>query len=223
MKRLLGSAVAAGLLLTGCAAPAQPVGRAVAAVARVEILAESRTGPGVHTSREGGRPAAPAGVTIRKAELPPADVAVPPVTLRYEAIGATMPIDPVGVAPDGQMEIPEDALRAGWYRYAASPAAEAGAVVVAAHAGSFVTPRGPLYDLRNARQGHLVELTDAAGVTTTWEVTAVEQLGKVTIDFSRYFDRSGPRRLVLITCGGRWDAARQSYDDNIIVTAEPVG
>lgn len=225
MRRLLGTAAVAALLLAGCAAPAaQPVGRGWEAA----TSAADGTTSGTSSRNDGERaPAYPAPtpvreVTIQEASLPEARDVIAPVRLDYGAIGASMPIDPVGVAPDGQMEIPEDALRAGWYRYAASPADDAGSVVVAAHAGSFVTPRGPLYDLRDARVGHTVELTDANGTTTTWSVTAVEQLGKVTIDFGRYFDRTGPRRLVLITCGGRWDAERQSYDDNIIVTAEPL-
>ncbi|MGM0386545.1 MAG: class F sortase, partial [Actinomycetota bacterium] len=128
----------------------------------------------------------------------------------------------VGVAEDGQMEIPEDALRAGWYRFGAAPSDDEGTVVVSAHAGSYITPRGPLYDLRSSQVGHRVQLQAADGTTTTYEVTQVEQLGKVTIDFNQYFVRDGEQRLILITCGGRWDAEAQSYDDNIIVTASLV-
>ena len=32
----------------------------------------------------------------------------------------------------------------------------------------------------------------------------------------------GPARLVLVTCGGRYDAARHSYEDNIVVQATPL-
>lgn len=219
MYRLLGSAAAAALLLAGCAAPAaQPVGRGWEVADRLPVVDSSSRH---EASRLGAAAPAVPQVPIQEARLPETAVVVPPVLLEYAAIGASLPVDPVGVAPDGQMEIPEDANRAGWYRFGAGPADDGGSVVVAAHAGSFVTPRGPLYDLRDAEVGQTVTLTDASGGTSTWTVTAVEQLGKVTIDFSRYFDREGPRRLVLITCGGRWDADRQSYDDNIIVTAEP--
>ncbi len=85
--------------------------------------------------------------------------------------------------------------------------------------GLYITPRGPLYDLRSSEAGHRVQVEQADGSTATYEVTQVEQLGKVTIDFNQYFLRDGERRLILITCGGRWDEAAQSYDDNIIVTA----
>lgn len=224
MRKLLGFSAVAALLLAGCAESAQPAGPATTTVAAVETgpaPAPTATDPGPTTDRAATRTALPE-IEVRPAELPASRVVEPPVRLVYEAIGADLPVDPVGVAEDGQMEIPEDALRAGWYRFGAAPSDDGGAVVVAAHAGSFVTPRGPLYDLRSSEVGQLVELEGADGTTSTYEVTQVEQLGKVTIDFNRYFDREGERRLVLITCGGRWDAEAQSYDDNIIVTATHV-
>jgi len=35
-------------------------------------------------------------------------------------------------------------------------------------------------------------------------------------------DAPGAPRLVLITCGGRFDPVARSYEDNIVVYAEPV-
>lgn len=213
MMRTLPGLLAAALLLAGCASSAQPAGPATQP-AGLSSPAQTAAAP--------PDPARPQ-VEVRAATLPELPAApIPPVRLTYEAIGADLPIDAVGVATDGQMDIPADALRAGWYRHGAAATDDVGAVVVAAHAGSFITPRGPLYDLRDASPGDLVSLMDAAGTSTAYEVREVEQLGKTTIDWARYFDRAGPRRLVLITCGGRWDADRQSYEDNIIVTAYPV-
>jgi hypothetical protein len=36
------------------------------------------------------------------------------------------------------------------------------------------------------------------------------------------FDRRGPARLVLVTCGGRFDTTTKHFLDNIVVTAVPV-
>ncbi|MDD9207375.1 hypothetical protein PU560_12990 [Georgenia sp. 10Sc9-8] len=58
-------------------------------------------------------------------------------TARLTGLGAVtgltvdMPVDPVGVAADGQTEIPEDAARAGWYRFGATVGAAAGTTVIA--------------------------------------------------------------------------------------------
>ena len=37
------------------------------------------------------------------------------------------------------------------------------------------------------------------------------------------FSAAGDRRLVLITCGGPYDASRGGYQDNVVVVARPVG
>lgn len=169
-------------------------------------------------------PSAPVPVAVRDATgVPAAPTRTAPVRLVYEALGVDIPVDAVGVAPDGQMEIPEDAARAGWYRHGPGLDAGSGTAVLAAHAGSHVTPRGPLYDLPDARPGDVVVLTGNDGSEVRYEVETVEQTTKTVIDWSAYFRRDGEPRLVLVTCGGEWDAQRQSYDDNVTVTARLLG
>ncbi|MFD1504676.1 class F sortase [Georgenia yuyongxinii] len=137
----------------------------------------------------------------------------------YERLGIDMPVDPVGVTVDGAMEIPPDAARSGWYRFGPGVAPESGTTVVAAHAGSVATPHGPFFDLRGAAQGDTVQVSAADGSEATYEVVAVERLAKATLDLAPYFRRDGEPRLVLATCGGEWNEARRSYEDNVIVTA----
>lgn len=158
---------------------------------------------------------------VSAALKPPAPVAAP-VRLDYEGIGAEMTVVPTGVAEDGQMEIPEDASVAGWYRFGRAPVDGEGNTVIAAHAGSERTPEGPLYGLRNARPGEVVRVEDTSGQHHAYRITEVDQLGKDGLDLTPYFTRSGPEQLVLVTCGGQWLPERQSYADNIIVVAEPV-
>jgi hypothetical protein len=224
MKRLLGLAAAA-LLLTGCAAPsALSVPGGGEARASVSAPAPSPSSSSTTTPALTSSAAPVPDVPVRDAApAPPRPLPPAPARLDYPAIAADMGITPVGVSADGQMAIPEDAVLAGWYRHSASPAETDGTVVIAAHAGSIPTPRGPLYDLRDSRPGHEVVLEDTDGHRTAYRVSRVDQLTKTTIDFRAYFTRAGEKRLVLITCGGRWDERRQSYDDNIIVTAVPLG
>jgi hypothetical protein len=141
-----------------------------------------------------------------------------PVQVLVPDLGIDVPIDAVGVAADGQMEVPEDALRAGWYRFGPAPG-QAGAAVVAAHAGSYITPRGPFYELTRAEPGMRIEVRTADGIEQTFEVVEVEIVTKDGLDLNPYFDRGGEPRLVLITCGGDWDDSAQSYRSNVIVSA----
>ena len=62
----------------------------------------------------------------RRSSEPPA-----PVRLTIDALGVDVPVRPVGVEPDGQLEIPDE-TEVGWYRLGASPG-EAGASVLAGH------------------------------------------------------------------------------------------
>ena len=147
----------------------------------------------------------------------PASVADPERVV-VPALGIDMPVESVGVAADGQMQIPDDALAAGWYRFGSAPG-QAGSAVIAAHAGSTITPRGPFYDLRWAEPGMSVDVELADGSSAAFEIVSVELLTKADLDLGPYFDRDGESRLVLITCGGQWDDAAKSYLSNVIVTA----
>ncbi|WP_434056456.1 class F sortase [Georgenia wangjunii] len=130
-----------------------------------------------------------------------------------------MPVDAVGVAADGQMEVPPDANRAGWYRFGPTVGEDAGTAVVVAHSGSHITPRGPLAELHLLVAGDRVRLTRTDGRVLTYEVTDVEVIDKATIDLTAYFRRDGEPRLALITCGGEWDEQAGSYRQNVVATA----
>lgn len=118
------------------------------------------------------------------------------------------------------MEIPDSAAVAGWYQYGPAPSEEAGNAVMAAHVDS---PQGlgPFGRLLNVTEGAVIEVESASGEQVTYEVVDVEQTDKREVDLSQVFADDGPAQLVLVTCGGAWDAGRGHYDDNVIVTAVP--
>ncbi len=152
--------------------------------------------------------------------LGPAALGVEPVALRYAAGAIDMPVFSVGVATDGQMEIPQDPYNAGWYQYGPGAGSPSGAILIAAHVGSEQVARGPFYMLQSAEVGDVIEIDDADGQIWRYEVTSVEVDPKPSIEWADYFRRDGPAQLILITCGGTWDAQRGSFDDNVIVTAQ---
>lgn len=222
MRRGLLTALLAACLVGGCAGPVAQPPTAVP------------EGPAATAPPQNAGPAAPeepaAGpvrtdpVPVRSAaELPEVPETAPPRRLVIDGLGVDMPVDPVGVAPDGQMEIPEDAARAGWYRFGATVGAPAGTTVIAAHSGSLITALGPLRHLIDARPGDELQVDRADGVTVTYRVQHVELVDKQVIDLSEHFRPAGEHRLVLITCDGEWQQDRQSYTHNAVLTAVPVG
>lgn len=229
--RGVAAALLAAALLAGCAADGEQEPPATeTSPAAVEPTAEAADADadGADADADGSADAAPADVPVTDASLESAlaaaevGAAAVPVEIAYDRLGWSMPVDPVGVAPDGQMEVPEDALRAGWYEFGPGAGAETGATVVAAHAGSYITPRGPFYDLKGSEVGDRVTLVRTDGTTIEYQVVEVAQIEKDVIDLRPYFDRAGSPRLVMITCGGVWDDEAESYESNVVVTAEPI-
>lgn len=149
---------------------------------------------------------------------------VPPVDLSIPSLDVRLPIDEVGVAEDGQMEIPPLAERGGWYRYGAAPGDPEGTAVIAAHVDSVASAGvGPFARLGEAQVGDEVQVVRADGAVLTYAVTGVERVAKPAVEWPDVFVRGGPARLVLVTCGGTFQQQARSYSDNVIVTAEPVG
>jgi hypothetical protein len=144
-----------------------------------------------------------------------------PVRLVVPARGVDTVVDPVGVGPDGQMALPDDVDRVGWYRFGPAPGDD-GSAVLAGHVDDAEQGLGALAPLRDAAVGDDVVVTDAAGTESRWRVVSRELLQKQALPLDRLFAREGPPRLTLITCGGPFLAEFGSYRDNVVVVAEPV-
>ncbi|MGW0117827.1 class F sortase [Streptomyces sp. NPDC003327] len=176
------------------------------------------------------RPASPAASRSATAPAPPsapapapAASAVPvPRELVIPRLGLRAPIDPVGVADDGQMEVPKDPDRVGWYRYSPAPGADQGSSVVVGHVDAKGLGLGVLYGLTEVRQGDRVRVVRDDGTTLTYEITARRTLGKTALVRSAVFDREGPAVLNLVTCAGPYLPDKGGYQNNLVVTAVEV-
>jgi sortase (surface protein transpeptidase) len=144
---------------------------------------------------------------------------IEPAALRLPSIGVDAVIRPVGVEPDGEMEVP-DATDVGWYRFGPTPGAT-GSAVLAAHV-DYDGRRGAFFELRELAPGDAVEVTMADGSVQQYQVEEVVQIAKGDLRTSGVFDRTGPARLALITCGGAFDAEVRSYRDNVVAYAVPL-
>lgn len=120
------------------------------------------------------------------------------------------------------MEIPADVDTVGWYRFGPVPGAPAGSAVLSGHVDDYRQGTGVFARIGDLEPGDTFSVTDAAGVTTPFQVVAREEWSKGEVPMDRLFDRGGESRLVLITCGGSFNSSTLGYDDNIAVTATPV-
>ncbi|WP_104170798.1 class F sortase [Cryobacterium sp. M23] len=146
----------------------------------------------------------------------------PPQTIRVDSLGIDMAIESVGLADDGAMELPKDPSLAAWYRFGPSPASTAGATVIAAHVDSLIYDIGPFAQLASARAGTEIVVTTDDGQERRYSVESVQTVAKQGVPWDSIFDRSGPNRLTLVTCGGEFDYSARTYLSNVIVSASPI-
>jgi hypothetical protein len=152
----------------------------------------------------------------------PADEATP-TELVVPAVDVRMPVVGKGVAADGQMALPPDPRRVGWYRFGPSPTTERGSAVLAGHVDSKRYGIGPLSRLRQVATGDVIRVEMSDGRAITFRTTSVRSIAKDALPLDAVFARSGRPRLRIVTCGGEYDARTGGYRDNVVVTAIPLG
>jgi hypothetical protein len=200
-------------------------GAGAAWVTRPEAATTSSIRPeSATTSAMSGAPASPVqvkaqftapGSVARKVVTPP-----PPTSITIARIGVRMPVLGVGVASDGQMALPANPANVGWYEYGPRPGDSAGATVLAAHIDAPVYGIGPLARLGELRQGDVISVV-SGGTSRRYLVSSTRHLRKTSLDLTSLFARTGPPRLHLITCGGKFDPKRHHYEQNVVVVALP--
>lgn len=171
-------------------------------------------------------PPSPYGsVAVRDASLDALarEEAPAPTRLRVDDLGIDAAVDAVGVEDDGSMVVPAEIARVGWYRYGAAPGSEQGNAVLAGHVDAAGEGPGALFDLRGVEVGTRVTVTDTSGAEHAYEVVGRETVTKDVLPVEEIFARDGAHRLVVITCGGEFLPELRSYEDNVVVTAVPVG
>jgi hypothetical protein len=192
------------------------------------------SGPEVQESRSGPPAASPspatsptpggsAGPGRSEASLTTSadSTALRPVRVALGSVEVDLPVRPVGVAADGQMQLPPDPRVLGWYRYGPAPGeSTGGSVVVAGHLDSRRLGLGPLVRLRDLRVGDSVVVTTSDGATSTYTVKELARFDRQALP-AEIFSRSGPELLRIVTCGGEYDAEAGGYQQNLVVTAVP--
>lgn len=177
--------------------------------------------PGDVEKRAAAAPAVPDTVRSQSSVSQQGSEMSVPVRLKVDDVGLDAPLDQTGVRDDGLMEIPDDGDRAGWYRYGPAPGAGKGSVVLAGHVDT-KEGLGAMAALREVNVGAIVTVEMADGGAVSYEIVGRETVAKDDLLTAEIFDRAGPERLTMITCGGPWRSEASSYRDNVVVVATPL-
>lgn len=143
--------------------------------------------------------------------------AASPVAVTVPAVGISAGTIPLGLKPDGRLEVPTDYSEAGWREGGPEPG-ERGAAMITAHVDSRSGPAA-FYDLRNVSPGADIEVRRRDGSTVTFVAQRTERVRKDDFPTKRVYGETRLPTLRLVTCGGSFDGSTGHYRDNLIVYA----
>jgi hypothetical protein len=141
-----------------------------------------------------------------------------PVRLVVPAAGVDAVLTGAGLDPAGALVPPDDPAVAGWYTGGPVPG-ETGPAVIAGHVDWAGAP-AVFAGLADLGPGAEVLVERADGSTEQFTVTRVVRSAKTDFPAAEVYAPVSGAELRLITCGGAFDRARGSYEDNVIVFAE---
>lgn len=144
---------------------------------------------------------------------------LPPTRLQIADMKIDAKVVPIATDAKGVLTPPSDVSVVGWWAPGARPAGD-GSTVLTAHVNDRRQGDGVFSDLANAPIGAAVTVT-TGNAELHYKVTSRKNYHKQALP-DELFSISGERRLVMITCGGEFDAAAHSYEDNVVVIATPV-
>ena len=144
-----------------------------------------------------------------------------PVRLLIPALGVNAPVLPTGVQVGGSLAIPTDPSNIGWWAGGGFPGEPTGAVILVGHINSAALGPGALLRLQDVRPGTLVTVI-ASGRAFRYRVVALRAYPKANLPVTAVFSQQVAARLVIVSCGGPFDASTGHYLDNIVAYAVPL-
>ncbi|GBF35211.1 hypothetical protein DCCM_4334 [Desulfocucumis palustris] len=124
---------------------------------------------------------------------------------------------PVGVLPDGQMEVPRDTDAVGWYRPGANPG-DRGNAVMAGHVDSKTGP-AVFYKLNKLKKGDIILIRLNGGFTRAFSVKKAVIYRRDRAPMEQIFGPTGDVNLNLITCTGTFDKTKGTHQERLVIYA----
>ncbi|MEU8839217.1 class F sortase [Streptomyces roseus] len=211
VRRALGAAALATLLLTACGGKDPGAYSAAAPPAPAGGAAGSAPGAGASA---GGHPTPPPKAA---SQAEPALARSEPQKIAIPSLGLSSTLETLRQNTDGSMETPKNPALAGWYEPGPTPGSQ-GPAVIAGH----VTWNGAaavFEKLKTMKAGDTINVTRRDAKTATFTVERVAEYPKAdfpTLDVYKNLDYAGLR---LVTCGGDFDPKKHYYDSNVVVFA----
>ncbi len=170
--------------------------------------------------------APPTPTKVPPTPTPEPDLALP---VRFRIATSEVQVDTVvehvGQTPDGAMDVPKRWDQVAWYqkeKWGGTVPGAPGNAVIAGHLDSTTGP-AVFWDLEKLKEGDEVAVIDEKGKTTRFRVFKKAIYYDDNAPLLEIFGPTEQARLNLITCDGKWDPVRKSYDRRLVVFTEKIG
>ena len=127
---------------------------------------------------------------------------------------------PLGLAPDGAIEIPDSYTQVGWYQHGPTPG-EYGPAVILGHVDSVSGP-AVFFPLGQLEAGNDIFIDRADGSVAHFIVEKIERYEQVAFPTAKVYGNIDHAELRLITCSGTFKKGEQRYTHNLVVYAKLV-
>jgi hypothetical protein len=143
-----------------------------------------------------------------------------PVRLRIPAIGVNSRLKKIGLNTKGQIATPPLVKDSHAYWLTVSPTpGQLGPATIIGHVDSAAYGPGVFFDLGKLRQRNKIDVTRADGTVATFAIERVVEYKKSHFPTQQVYGNIDHAGLRLITCGGTFNSAINSYESNIVVYA----
>jgi hypothetical protein len=212
---LAGAATIAAAMITDTPAPPQSTGfGSPTSTAEPSAPTRESASPSADaTDTPTARNPKPSRKAVEGSESVPTKITIPGTGMRADFVS----LDLTG---DGELDTPKDPAQVGWFTGAHTPGGP-GVAVVAGHV-TWNGAEAAFFELGDLRQGDRVKINRKDGSTAIFAVERRDTFAKDSFPTEEVYRDSSRPELVLITCGGEFDADRHYYDSNVIVWAELV-
>jgi sortase A len=143
---------------------------------------------------------------------------VVPTRIEIPAIDVNASTETVGLLDNGQMGVPEDFMKVGWFKPGAMPG-ERGSSVLAGHVDNKTGP-AVFFDLKDLSKGDEVIIHGKNDEKLVFEVTGKEVYPMNDAPVEDIFGYTSRRSMKLITCTGPFDRSRGGHIDRLVVYTE---
>ena len=139
-----------------------------------------------------------------------------PVRLKIPSINVDAPVEYVGLAPNGAMDVPKERANVAWFNLGQRPG-ENGSAVIAGHYG-WKNGKASVFDnLYKLRKGDKLYIEDDKRVIVSFVVRETRRYDPNADASDVFGSNDGKSHLNLITCEGVWDRVSKTYSKRLVI------